>query len=231
MKKIGLLASVLLFSSSVAFATPLNDFSAGKLALDVSVNLDSKMEFDDYYKGENNLDYGLTVGLGKKFAFQYKNNGSPQSRDLYRYSASGVLEGIESFKLRSQEFNLLYKINNSLTVFTGVNQAKLRFNITPQYGYVSTVSSFENNKSNIQIGITQLTPINKKLINYSTVAIGKDFNYFILGLGYAIDKNLDLNVFYSQYKYGNFPVNTTNLGNIGVNAITKGLGLGITYKF
>jgi hypothetical protein len=209
MKKIVSGVAALLMLSSVGFASPLNDFSQGKVAVDVSVrpSSDFKASDDDTTRdAKSYMEYGLTFGLGNNLAFQYKG-ANPQTKD-YSYGND---------KLKTQEFNVLYKTSDNFTIFTGINQAKHELNDT---GYGDT-------KSNWQIGVTGQTSLGENLTGYATIAAGQDTSTWKIGLGYALSKNLDLDVFYGENKYDKvkYPWGDT------VDCTVKGMGYGLTYKF
>ncbi|MBU2704070.1 hypothetical protein Ga0466249_005222 [Sporomusaceae bacterium BoRhaA] len=213
MKKVVSGVAALLMLSSVGFASPLNDFSQGKVAVDVSVRPSSDVKASDLGTADvkSYMDYGLTVGLGNDLAFQYKG-ANPESETVSGFSG----------KLTTQEFNLLYKTSDNFTVFTGINQAKAKWN---DNGF----SAEGDTKSNWQLGVTGQTPLGENLTGYATVAAGQDTSTWKIGLGYAISKNLDLDVFYGENKYNKVknPWNSNNTSDYTI----KGMGYGLTYKF
>jgi hypothetical protein len=218
MKKVVSGVAALLMLSSVGFASPLNDFSQGKVAVDVSVrpSSDFKASDDDGTKdAKSYMEYGVTIGLGNNLAFQYKG-ADPKSKDV---SGAGWNYNDE---LKTQEFNILYKTSDNFTVFTGINQAKAKWNDNGP-------SAEGDTKSNWQLGVTGQTPLGENLTGYATVAAGQDTSTWKIGLGYAISKNLDLDVFYGENKY-NKVKNPWN-GNYTTDYTIKGMGYGLTYKF
>lgn len=226
-KIIGILA-VSSLVTSLGFAAPLNDYSQGKVAVDVSARPSGDFKvsgsaLDGTYDGRTNWEYGLTVGLGNNFAFEYKNF-NPKSKD-YHYDLSGFPSTMNG-KLDTQEFNILYKVDNNFTVFTGVNTVKSKYSL---FG----VDFDGNNKTNWQLGVTGQTPIGKNLTGYATVAAGQDSSSWRIGAAYAIDKNLDFNVFYAQNKYDDVKYDSTLASAVGRDADykIKGMGYGLTYKF
>ncbi|MDD4601750.1 hypothetical protein SDC9_13699 [bioreactor metagenome] len=90
MKKIVLAVLFTFALSSVAFASPLTDYSKGKAALDINYrvspdyNVDSK--FGDFnlkeeakniglptnFDGDSNVEWGFTYGIGNNWALQYR---------------------------------------------------------------------------------------------------------------------------------------------------------------
>lgn len=220
-KKVLSILAVLSLATSIGFASPLNDFSQGKVALDVAARPSADIEvsstdLNGTIDGKNSYDFGLTVGLGNNFAFQYRNF-NPKSKD---YSIdSETYNG----QLKTQEFNVLYQIDKNYTVFAGVNQVKSKYNL----GEVGRVTGDTNN--NWQVGLTGQAPLGDKFTGYATVAAGKDNNAWKLGLSYAIDKSLDFDLFYAQNKYDN--VKLTKEAPDSADYTIKGFGYGLTYKF
>lgn len=233
-KKVLATFAALSLVSSVGFASPLNDFSQGKVAVDVSVRPSSDFKVSDNggtttYDAKSYMDYDLTVGLGNNLAFQYKG-ATPQSKD-YSTNVAGVGTFSLNGKLTTQEFNLLYKTNDNFTVFTGINQAKAKWSLNTPFG---SGDSEGDTKSNWQVGVTGQTQLGENLIGYATIAAGQDVNYWTLGLGYAVSKNLDINVFYGENKYNKVKYGSQAQSIYGASTAdytVKGIGYGITYKF
>lgn len=226
-KKVLVTVAALSVVTSVGFASPLNDFSQGKVAVDISARPSNDLKVSNStgsatYDGKTSWDYGLTVGLGNNLAFQYKNF-NPKSKD---YNVSGLTV---NGKLDTQEFNLLYKLDKNFTVFTGVNQAKSIYE-------VSTHGTFTGDtKSNWQVGVTGQTSFGDKTTGYATIAAGQDISTYKVGVSYAIDKNLDFDLFYAQNKYNKVKYDTTVAAGLGLptdaDYTIKGVGYGVTYKF
>lgn len=211
MKKVVSGVAALLMLSSVGFASPLNDFSQGKVAVDVSVRPSSDFKTsddNDNKDAKSYTEYGLTFGLGNNLAFQYKG-ANPQNKDDHFG---------DHIKLATQEFNVLYKTSDNFTIFTGINQAKAKF---------SWVGDGDT-KSNWQLGVIGQTPLGENLTGYATIAAGQDTSAWKIGLGYALSKNLDLDVFYGENKYNKVKDHNPNYTT---DYTIKGMGYGLTYKF
>jgi hypothetical protein len=224
-KKVLSTLAALSLVTSVGFASPLNDFSQGKVAVDISARPSNDFKISDStgsetYDGKTSWEYGLTVGLGNNLAFQYKNY-NPKSKD---YNVSGF---IGNGKLDTQEFNILYKLDKNFTVFTGMNQAKSKYSVSGLGEYTG------DTKTNWQVGVTGQTAFGDKTTGYATIAAGQDSSTYKIGVSYAIDKNLDFDLFYGQNKYNKVKYNSTIASVYGSNAdyTVKGIGYGVTYKF
>lgn len=207
--------------ASVGFASPLNDFSQGNVSLELSARPSNDLKVSDNqgsttYDAKTFYDYGITAGLGNNFALQYKYS-NPKSKDYFGISG----------QLTVQEFNVLYKVDNHNTVFTGVNTVKDKYS---GLGY----SSEGDTKTNWQLGVTSQTNLNDNIIGYATLAAGNDTTAWKVGASYVINKNLDFDLFYGWNKYKNVKYGSA-LANIAgtdkADYTAKGMGYGLTYKF
>lgn len=232
---VGTLLCTLVLGSSVALATPLTDFSPGKTAIDISFNPSSdttQSNGDVKFDADKFANYGVTVGLGNNFAFQY-NNANFKTKNWQDSDFERYVNG--RYKIKSQEFNLLYKVNKNLTAFSGINQAKQTIVYYDHRNILESSGSYSGDtKRNWQVGLTGQAEIGKNLSAYATAATSKDFHYWKLGLGYALNKDLDLNVFYAKSKYKNLKFNSAFdriLPNITSDVEVKGFGYGLTYRF
>lgn len=211
MKKFAIILSVLLCTfmmAGVTTASPLTDYSAGKVALDVNWTPSLDMEANDLSADgkRGNFDYGLTAGLGNKWAIQYRYF-NPVSKDYGGYHAG----------IRSQEVNVLYKLDKNLSAFAGWHQARITTN-APGYSLP--------HKSTWQLGLIGTTEIARKTTLYGIVGAGGSLLSAEAGLSYALAKDLDVNLFY-RYKR----IDDLRINDFDIDTTTKGFGLGLTYKF
>lgn len=199
-----------LLAAGVTMASPLTDYSAGKVALDVNwtPSLDMEGKVGGYTlsgDGKNgNFDFGVTAGLGNKWALQYRY-ANPVSKDYYGFHAG----------VRNQEVNVLYQFDKNLSAFVGWHQAKL----------TSSVGDGDN-KNTWQIGLVGTTEIAKKTTLYGIVGAGSSLFSAEAGVAYALNKDLDVNLFY-RYKR----MDDLKAGSLAVDTEIKGFGLGLTYRF
>ena len=136
-------------------------------------------------------------------------------------------------KLDTQEFNILYKLDKNFTIFTGISQAKSKWSVN------GLGAGFDGNytgktKSNWQLGVTGQAPLGDKFTGYATISAGQDISAYKIGVSYAIDNNLDFDVFYGENKYDKVKYNSTVAtiyGDTDADYTIKGIGYGITYKF
>jgi len=205
--------------ASIAAASPLMDYSAGKAAIDVSVypsldfHVTNNFGYDQSPGGvSGNIDWGLTAGLGNKFAVQYRQF-NPETG-----AYNGILR--EVWKVDTQQFNVLYKLDKNLAGFVGYHQAK---NVDHYIG--GSYTSF--GKNTMQVGLVGTTPIGDKFSLFGTVGVGSGLTNFEVGVAYAVTPNLDLNVLYRDLRVNGVKFYT----GAELKNEVKGLGYGLTFKF
>jgi len=215
------IAAATMLAANIGFAAPLSDYSAGKTAIDLTFRntdvADKGPGYDISFDKKNNMDWGITTGLGNKFAVQY-NGYNAKTKDTYveQFGISGKGE------LKNQELNVLYKIDDNVSAYMGVVQSK--WTISDD----SSGSSSTDNKNKIQFGLIGSTKIADKTTVYASFAAGSDLTNWKVGLSQEIAPNIDLNVDYRSLKVKNL---TGNDFTDKVDIAAKGLGLGVTYKF
>lgn len=151
MKKLVLATILIIALSSVAFASPLTDYSKGKAALDVNYRVSpdydvtTKVSGNDIkavipdniptkFDGDNNFEWGFTYGIGNNWALQYRQATPKAKLNLINESAptpeitakdtylTGINADIEA-KTRLEEYNVLYKLDKNFSLFTGIVKA------------------------------------------------------------------------------------------------------------
>jgi hypothetical protein len=212
MKKLAVILSVLIctfLAVGVTTASPLTDYSAGKVSLDINWTPGSDLKGDGYsFDGKrNNFDFGVTTGLGNKWGLQYRYF-HPVSKDYYGDFHAGV---------RSQEVNILYKLDKNLSAFAGWHQARITTNFTDSLP----------NKSTWQAGLIGTTEIAKKTTLYGIAGAGSSLLSAEAGVSYAMAKDFDVNLFYRYKKINDLKI----ADDYEVDTTVKGFGLGLTYKF
>ncbi len=223
-KLISLILAIMLacmLMAGVTLASPLNDYSKGKTAIDIHwlPNLSMKDSYEgttdtdsDREDGKrSNLDWGITTGLGGKWAVQYRQF-NPETKDI----------GDWGFGMRTRELNVLYQIDEGLSVFAGWHQAK--------FTYWCPVSVTADNKNKLQAGFIASTPIAEKTRLYGIAGFGKDLANYEAGLSYEFSPSLDFDLFYRYKKVKNLE---DTIGNFAYrdDVTAKGLGFGFSYKF
>ncbi len=239
MKKILLMTIIMVISTSVVFASPLMDYSKGKVSLDITVRPDLDMEGTLSHEAvgtigsatfdgkKANMDLGLTVGLGNQFAIQYKQF-NPATKNYWiaqdLVGDSFPIDATISGKVNSDEFNLLYKIDKNFAVFTGLNRAT--FSLKP---LGLNFESKEN--SSWQIGLLGVTSIADKTKFYGMVSGGSDVVNWEVGLSYEFVKDAEFNISYRRAKFKNLDLPVYLCGQPSVDVEAKGIGYGFTFKF
>ena len=92
--------------TTVCAASPLKNYNAGKVAVDLGLNVPTSNTYEGHSVGSKKTSpyAGITVGLGSNTAINYKWN---------QYKNSG------SNKVEAQQLNLMYKVLPVLDVYAG----------------------------------------------------------------------------------------------------------------
>lgn len=225
MKKTAILAmaAATMVTTSVGFAAPLSDYSAGKTSVDLtwrqsSIDATSQSVTDSLSK-KGNMEFGITTGLGGNFAFQY-TNANNKSKDTNLPDGSGGTYR-ENGSLKTQEFNVLYKMDKNVSAYVGMVNLKGTINDED-----SGTSSGSKNK--MQFGLMGSTKLGDKTTAYAQVGFASSFTNWKVGISQEVAPNLELNIDYrrTQVKKMSFD---NGLGDVDMTA--KGLGVGVSYKF
>lgn len=232
MKNVLILIASLMLIGSVAVASPLTDYSAGKGSIDLTwrnttnsgtaagaglaVNGDSSSKY--------NLDGALTFGLNNNFAFQFRTF-SPESKDTLISGGGGMTN---KSKYSADEYNVLYKVDKNVAVFTGLVNAKGRLTFS------NPTLNFSTKSKNLwQIGLIGSSPIADRTTLWASVAArNSNMVNWEIGASYGFAPNLELNVNYRQFKANDFTGYLSNGSAVNVSEVkSRGLGFGVTYKF
>jgi predicted porin len=225
MKKIILSAALFMLTITTSFASPLTDYSEGKVAIDIAFQAPKITDANDVVGSTGSMDgksvtsFGITAGLGNKWAIQYKQV-SPKSKDQTVDLLGTSLVYHE--KLTIKEVNALYRLDKNISALVGIGQIKGNY-------YDNTSTNDNTDKKNIlQVGFVGSVPVADKTNAYAAATFGKNLTSWMLGLSYALDQNIDMNLFYGYNKYENLSwQNTAGQSDFTV----KGVGYGVTYKF
>ncbi|BBB92077.1 MAG TPA: outer membrane beta-barrel protein [Methylomusa anaerophila] len=226
--KVGVAVLGAMVMANVALASPLTDYSTGKTALDVSFESPKITDDNDTYgstgsvNGKSIVGFGITTGLGNKFALQYKQS-SPRTKDVTTdvLNLGGGITSINSHEtVDVNEYNLLYQINTNISVLAGVSQVKGKLQ--------GDLSDNTNTRGLFQVGFVGSAPVADKTTAYTTAAFGNDLTTWKLGLSYQVDKNWEMDVYYGYNKYRNLQWQTDSSQS---DFTIKGVGYGISYKF
>lgn len=213
MKKICFLATCIALISTTALAAPQTDIKKGETSVDIGVISLKEHFFDETYPLKSNIDVGITTGVSDRYALQYKYHGLTSGEDSFKAHED----------VKTQELNVLYKLNKNTDVFVGVNKFS-GYDVSP--GYLSGKILFET-KTRVQYGITSKIPLGKSVEAWGTVAAGSDLLSCELGVSKALSKNTDLNLYY-RYTENN---DILFAHVIPFDFESNGFGLGVTMKF
>lgn len=228
MKKFCLTVLFLFALSTVAFASPLMDFSQGKGSIDLTWRDAKNSSSGDVFgdgKSKYNLDGAITLGLGNNWAFQYRSF-NPQSGDTPMLAPQ---TGTDKSKITTNEFNILYKLDKNLAVFAGWANAKGEITFTDYPGFNFTTKT----KNLWQVGFVGNTAIADKTTLWASAAFGSSsMTNWEVGVSYEFAPNFEFNVNYREFKADDFTGTSTNGTAMRLTtAKSKGLGFGVTYKF
>jgi len=204
-KKLIITLTCLLMLSGVAVASPQFDFSQGQGALDITWRNSENTVLGTDFSKKYNFDGSLTMGLGNNFALEYRNF-VPESHSTFNTTT----------KVRTNEYNLLYKLDNNVAILAGIVNAK---------GYLSNpFVTYETNTRNFwQAGVVASTTIAPKTTLWGSVAAGNNITNYEIGVGYALSQSWECNLNYRSLKLTHF--------DYDVDLEAKGFGLGLTYKY
>lgn len=258
MKKF-VLATLFVFAlSSVAFASPLTDYSKGKAALDinyrVSPDYDASGRVEGIkgasgtlsFDGDSNLEWGFTYGIGNNWALQYRQ-ATPKGTFSYggyteenrgetipTIAGYPVGDNVPAFSLeaktRVEEYNVLYQLDKNVSLFTGVVRANPSLKVgIPEIALNATIQG--EDKNIWQFGVVGSKPLNDNLTAYGLASFGSDYRNWEAGLGYKLCKDVELNVNYRDMKVDNMDVGSLFNLNAKTDTQIKGWGFGVTYNF
>lgn len=211
-------AAVATMICSGVSAAPLTDYSVGKTAIDMvvrssDINIDGATVSPSYDK-KTNLDWGITTGLGSKFAVQYNGYNAKSKTTTF-------IDSVEKAEVKTQEFNVLYQIDPNFSVYAG--SIKVKGSVSEvEEGYTVGFPS----KSKAQFGLIGSTKIADKTTAYASFAVASDITNWKIGVSQEIAPNLEFNIDYRSLKVKDVVVTGDSY-----DVTSKGIGYGITYKF
>lgn len=178
MKKFALLTSSVLMATvicSAAYASPLQNYSAGKVAVDLGVNLPSSVEYGGHDFDDSNSGYaGATLGLGNNMALNYKWNN---------YDA-------DNFDTDTHQLNLMYKLVPGVSAYVG-------------YLHADTSGYFGNSEGSAQVGLSASYDIPALFTVWGNVGVGTNNAGYEVGISKELTNNLELNASYYNQKFDN----------------------------
>lgn len=187
MRKITAVMSMSLIITTTAFASPTTEFEQGAASLEIGSTLNSnvsgKGKISPNVPGKSGYKVGITAGLSKNLALQYKQG-------MFKSQDSTILTMTTYAQSEPKDFNLLYKVNPNLTFIAGYENTKI------SYGkFVASAS-----KSALHFGLTGTHKLNDKTTLFATLLAGKDVSLKELGVSYALSKDTTFNISYAERK-------------------------------
>jgi opacity protein-like surface antigen len=174
-----LLAAVLAVSglsfSSQAAASPLKNYSAGRVAVSGGGTFPTSIEFDDFdTEGKKASVYGgVTAGLGGKTALNYRYDQYQTDHD----------------DIQTNQLNLMYQVIPGLSVYGGYVHAK------------TDVHDWEESSNSAQVGLQGRIDIPLLFTIWGTAGYGSKLNTFEIGVSKPILNNLDVDVSYYSNRF------------------------------
>ena len=202
--------------TSLSMAAPQTDYSPGKTTIDLTMRNTKEKYTGGTYDKKNNIDWGVTTGLGNDWAIQYRQF-NPKSKWTTFNDRSGTI--LVKNQLKTREINVLRKVTDNVSVYAGI------MGVQGVLDYVSYPTLKSSSKNKLQLGLVGSTKIADKLIGYASVGAGKDLTAWQIGAAYEVAPNMDFNVDYRQIKA------KMNFRGFEPDGEAKGLGFGISYKF
>ena len=210
MKRIALiLVGLMTVCCASAFASPLQDYSLGAFAVDLSLSQLKVTSNTDEWDSNYNGGFAVTAGLGGNWALQFRNNNWSASRSL----------GPTTLDLKAcvNDLNLLYKLDKTFRLFVGGNKLNVTFR---DLNYDRTAA---------QIGLVATVKLAPRVTSWGLVSAGADLFSAEAGLGYALSKHLEINIFYTYRNYTNLEFNSVR--TLRTSARVQGVGAGLTATF
>ncbi len=230
-KKVAVMATMAMMICGIGNAAPLTDYSVGKTTIDMtwrSADINGKNQGDNAdFGNKKGLDWGITTGLGNNFAIQYSDY-NVKSKEAVLYQDATETFSMKS-QLKTQEINVLYKLNDNLSAYTGLVRLSGNNGVKDVLNNVTTEQSFDmNTKNKIQFGLVGSTKIADKTTAYAQVGVASDYTNWKIGLSQEIAPNIELNLDYRRLEAKELRYSGTNNS---IDATIKGFGFGATYKF
>jgi hypothetical protein len=193
--------TILFLVIGVCQASPLQDFSQGKTALDINWRPNVELRHSPVDSLPTGIEFSLTHGLGDKTAVEYR-----QTRYDSFYLAKNTA--------RNEELNLLYKYNNNIQFYSGYSTTSFKVENT----------NIDLKKNVLQLGLIGMKPLSAKTTLYAIVGGGNNVINIEAGWSYLLRPGLELNASYRH-------LSVESIGPARAKAHFRGVGLGLTCKF
>ncbi len=178
--------------TTVCAASPLKNYDSGKVAVDVGFTVPTSNKYEGVSVGSKKTSpyAGVTVGLGKSTAVNYKWN---------QYKNSG------SNKVEAQQLNLMYKVLPVLDVYAGYVNSDVKL-----YGH-------SRSRNSGQIGLQGRVELPLMCTLWGKAGVGNKLNSYEIGVSHSLVANVELNLSYYDNKFKNSAPGSLDVKTKGVN--------------
>lgn len=251
MKRSLLVLCLCLLITGVASATPLTDYSAGKIQIDLGLGwaIDGangggsilQAGFNNGSGAAGNL--GLTVGLSNNFALRLKTSGfsgstysyswiDPVSTNQYTISGTGYVTDTEldfvyqALTLDSSPVSLAIQLGFDVPVL-GLIVSDSNWN--NYWGYYGSGNMYQASTfgGGFLGGVQLVTPINDSTNFYANADLGTSHWDVGGGVGFVLSPQFDINV---GVEYKSFNLNSIN-SNLSGTIYSTVPNLGLSFRF
>ncbi|WP_177566140.1 hypothetical protein [Phascolarctobacterium sp.] len=178
--------------TTVCAASPLKNYDAGKVALDLGLTVPTNNNYEGASVGsKKTAPYaGITVGLGGKTAVNYKWN---------QYKNSG------STKVEAQQLNLMYKVLPVLDVYAGYVNSDVKLH------------GDSRSRNSGQVGVQGRVELPFLCTLWGRAGAGNKLTSYEIGLSRTLVSNVELNLSYYDNKFKNSAPGSIDAKTKGVN--------------
>lgn len=193
--------------TSVAFASPQVNYDQGNATFSIGASISPDAELEN---SGNSIDFdastaiygGATVGLGDNWGLGYK------------FKKNNIDDNSIDADLNAHQFNVYYKAAPGLTAFAGYDKSSYNGTISGSY--------IDDSNNGFHVGVIGRVPLAMGWSAWGLIGTGNKLNEYEVGISKTVFLNTELDLSYSNTKY-------KDLSN--VDFTTKGINLGLTFKF
>lgn len=178
--------------TTVCAASPLKNYNAGKVAVDLGLTVPTSNTYEGHSVGSKKTSpyAGITVGLGSNTAINYKWN---------QYKNSG------SNKVEAQQLNLMYKVLPVLDVYAGYVDSDIKLH------------GDSRSRSSGQVGVQGRVELPFLCTLWGRAGVGNKLNSYEIGLSRTLVSNVELNLSYYDNKFKDSAPGGSDVKTKGVN--------------
>lgn len=171
MRGIAIVLMVLNLFLNSCQASPLDNFSQGKTAVDINCKLYN-------FEGTGGHEFSWSTGLGNNWAVNYRQTG---------YDAA---PGAIDMRVKNQEFNILHKCQDNIQVYAGYSATQ---------GLCQGGHSGRTAKNVMQLGAIVEKKISNRTVLYAIVGGGQNVTNVEIGVSYLLRPGWELNATYRHF--------------------------------